>query len=208
MSQPAAIRVLVVDDHVAVRLGVRTIINDTPGMTVVGEAPTAADGIALFRSQRPDVTLVDLKLPDMRGADLIARLRAEFPDGVFIVLTTYYGDEDIHRAIKAGARGYLLKDTSAADLVNAIRQAQTDELQLPPTVAQRLAARPARELSSRELEVLEMIAKGATNREIATTLGISDSTVKAHVASIMNKLDATDRTMAATQAIRRGLVRL
>jgi DNA-binding NarL/FixJ family response regulator len=208
MTDAAAIRVLVIDDHIAVRLGVRTIINDTPGMTVVGEAATAAEGEAIFRAQRPDVTLVDLKLPDLRGADLIARLHVEFPDATFVVLTTYYGDEDIHRAMKAGARGYLLKDTSAVDLIEAIRRAPTEELPLPATVAQSLAGRPARELTARELEVLEMIVKGKPNKEIASSLGISDSTVKAHVASIMNKLDATDRTMAATQAIRRGLVRL
>jgi DNA-binding NarL/FixJ family response regulator len=208
MTETTEIRVLVVDDHIAVRLGLRTIINDTPGMSVVGEAATAAEGEALFRAERPDVTLVDLKLPDLRGADLIARLRADFPDGIFVVLTTYYGDEDIHRAIQAGARGYLLKDMSAADLVAAIRRAPKEELPLPATVAKSLASRPARELTSRELGVLEMIAKGKTNKEIGSSLGISDSTVKAHVASIMNKLDATDRTMAATQAIRRGLVRL
>jgi two-component system NarL family response regulator len=208
VSETTEIRVLIIDDHFAVRLGLHTIITDTPGMSLVGEAASAAEGETLFRSLRPDVTLVDLKLPDRRGADLIARLRVDFPEGVFIVLTTYYGDEDIHSALKAGARGYLLKDTSAADLVEAIRRARSAELPLPAPLAERLAARPAREISSRELEVLELMVKGKSNKEIGSALGISESTVKAHVASIMNKLDVTDRTMAATQAIRRGLVRL
>jgi DNA-binding NarL/FixJ family response regulator len=208
MSEPALLRVLIVDDHTAIRVGVRTIIDDAEGMRVIGEAASGAEAATLFRSLRPDVTLVDLRLPDTGGADLIARLRAEFPDGVFIVLTTYDGDEDIYRAMKAGARGYLLKDTSGSDLVAAIRSAPAGHLQLRPGLAERLAQRPVRELSGRELEVLEMIVRGKTNKEIASSLHISDSTVKAHVASILNKLGASDRTDAATQAVRRGFVRL
>jgi DNA-binding NarL/FixJ family response regulator len=208
MTEPVEIRVLIVDDHPAIRVGVRTIINDAPGLLVVAEAGSAAEASTLYRSCQPDVTLVDLRLPDLGGADLIARLRGEFPDGVFIVLTTYDRDEDIYRAIKAGARGYLLKHTSGTDMVAAIRAALTGDLPLPAALAQRLARRPTRELTSRELEVLNLIVEGRTNREIASTLGISDSTVRVHVTSIMNKLDASDRTMAATQAIRRGIVRL
>jgi two-component system NarL family response regulator len=208
MSDAADIRVLIVDDHPFVRVGVQTIINDAPGMKVVAEAASGAEAEALFRSHRPDVTLVDLRLPDTSGADMIARLRAEFPDAVFIVLTTYDGDEDIHRAIKAGARGYLLKDMSGADLVDAIRSAPAGTLQLPAALAERLAQRPTRELSSREIEVLEKIVQGRSNKEIASSLSISDSTVKAHVASILNKLGVSDRTEAATQAVRRGIVRL
>jgi DNA-binding NarL/FixJ family response regulator len=208
LSEAADIRVLIVDDHPYVRVGVRTIINDAPGMTVIAEAASGATAEALFRSERPDVTLVDLRLPDTSGADLISRLRSEFPDAVFIVLTTYDGDEDIHRAIKAGARGYLLKDMSGADLVAAIRSAQAGDLQLPAALAQRLAERPARELSSRELEVLGMIVEGRSNKEIASSLSIAEPTVKAHVASILNKLGVSDRTEAAIQAVRRGIVRL
>jgi DNA-binding NarL/FixJ family response regulator len=208
MSDAAEIRVLVIDDHPFVRVGVRTIINDAAGMRAIAEAASAAEAEALFREQRPDVTLVDLRLPDMGGADLIARLRADFPDAVFIVLTTYDGDEDIHRAIKAGAVGYLLKDMSGPELVDAIRSARSGTLNLPPALARRLAERPARELSSREREVLEMIVEGRSNREIATSMGISESTVKAHVAAILNKLGVSDRTEAATQAVRRGIVRL
>jgi DNA-binding NarL/FixJ family response regulator len=204
----ADIRVLIVDDHPFIRVGVRTIVNDAAGMQVVGEAASAGDAEALFRSERPDVTLVDLRLPDMSGADLITRLRADFPDSVFIVLTTYDSDEDIHRAIKAGARGYLLKHSSGADLVGAIRSAQTGDLELPAALAERLAQRLPRDLSMRELEVLEMIVEGRSNKEIGAALGISDSTVKAHVASIMNKLGAADRTEAVTQALRRGIVRI
>jgi DNA-binding NarL/FixJ family response regulator len=208
MTEPVDIRVLIVDDHPAVRVGVRTIINDAPGLAVVAEAGSAAEAESLYRSLRPDVTLVDLRLPDIGGADLIARLRADFPAGVFIVLTTYDRDEDIYRAMKAGARGYLLKHTSGADMVAAIRASLTGDLSLPAALAQRLARRPSRELTSRELEVLHLIVEGGSNREIASSLGISDSTVRVHVTSIMNKLDAADRTMAATQAIRRGIVRL
>jgi DNA-binding NarL/FixJ family response regulator len=186
MSKTADIRVLIVDDHPAIRF----------------------EADALFRSERPDVTLMDLRLPDASGADLIARLRADFPDAVFVVLTTYDGDEDIHRALKAGARGYLLKDASGPDLVSAVRAAHAGQMTLPTVVAQRLAQRPTRELSSRELEVLAMIVHGKSNKEIAAALGISDSTVKVHVASILNKLGVHDRTEAVTQALRRGIVRL
>jgi DNA-binding NarL/FixJ family response regulator len=202
------IRVLIVDDHPSVRVGIRTIISDEPGMEVAAEAASAEEAEALFRSLRPDVTLVDLRLPDMSGAELIARVRAEFPDAAFVVFTTYDGDEDIYRAIKAGARGYLLKDASWADLMGAIRSARAGKVQLPPALAARLAQRPGREVTSRELEVLEMIIEGRSNKEIASALGISDCTVKVHVQSILNKLDASDRTEAATLAVRRGIVRL
>jgi two-component system, NarL family, response regulator len=208
MSEPAHIRVLIIDDHPAVRVGIRTIIDAAPGMAVVAEAGSGADAYALFRSARPDVTLVDLKLPDTSGADLISKLRAEFPDAAFLVFTTYDCDEDIYRALKAGARGYLVKDTSGPDLVNAIRAAQMGDLRLPDDLARRLAQRPPRELSSREIEVLEMIVEGRSNKEIASCLHISESTAKAHVSSIMIKLGAADRTEAVTQAVRRGIVRL
>jgi two-component system NarL family response regulator len=208
VSDAADIRVLLVDDHPAVRVGVRTIVDGSPGMNVVAEAASGAEAEALFRSRLPDVTLVDLRLPDTSGADLIASLRADFPDAVFIVFTTYDSDEDIHRAIKAGARGYLLKDTSGPDLVSAIRSSRLGELPLQPDLVERLAQRPARELSPRELAVLELIVEGRSNKEIALSLHISDNTVKAHVGSIMQKLGASDRTEAATQAVRRGIVRL
>lgn len=208
MKAGTTIRILIVDDHPAVRVGVRTIIEDAESMEVVAEAGSGAEAERQFRAHRPDVTLVDLRLPDTSGADLIARLRQEFADSVFVVLTTYDGDEDIYRAIKAGARGYLLKDTSGPDLVEAIRSAQKGQLQLPSALAQRLAERPARELSSRELQVLEVIVKGGSNKDVAAALQISESTVKAHVASILNKLGVNDRTEAVTQAVRRGIVRL
>jgi DNA-binding NarL/FixJ family response regulator len=208
VNEAGDIRVLVVDDHPAVRIGVRGILDDAPDMTVVGEAGSGAEAEALFRSERPDVTLMDLRLPDVSGADLIARLRIEFPEAVFIVLTTYDGDEDIHRALKAGARGYLLKDTSGPDLVAAVRSSRTGELKLPAALAERLAQRPPRALSSREGEVLALMVQARSNKEIAAALGISDLTVKAHVVSILNKLGVRDRTEAVTQAIRRGLVRL
>jgi DNA-binding NarL/FixJ family response regulator len=208
LKDSASIRILIVDDHPAVRVGVRTIIEDAEGMEVVAEAGSGAEAERQLRAHRPDVTLVDLRLPDMSGADLIARLRQEFADSIFVVLTTYDGDEDIYRAIKAGARGYLLKDTSGPELVEAIRSAHKGQLQLPSALAQRLAERPARELSSRELQVLEVIVKGGSNKDVAAALQISESTVKAHVASILNKLGVNDRTEAVTQAVRRGIVRL
>jgi two-component system, NarL family, response regulator len=208
VNEAADIRVLLVDDHPAIRIGVRTIVNASPGMAVVAEAASGAEAEALFRSQRPDVTLVDLRLPDTSGVDLISKLRADFPDAIFIVFTTYDSDEDIYRAVKAGARGYLLKDTSGSDLVSAIRSSQGGDLPLQADLAERLAQRPVRELSSRELEVLEMMVEGRNNKEIGSCLHISDSTVKAHVANVMLKLGAADRVEAVTQAVRRGIVRL
>jgi two-component system NarL family response regulator len=204
----ADIRVMIVDDHPLFRGGVRTVLGDTAGMEVVAEAASSADAEALYRSLRPDVTLVDLRLPDTSGAELISRLRADFPDGVFVVLTAHDGDEDIYRALKAGARGYLRKDTSAAELGRAIRSAHGGGFELPADLAQRLAQRPTRELSTREVAVLELIVRGKRNSEIATSLGILDSRVRDYVRSLLGKLGVPHRTAAATEAVRRGIVRL
>jgi two-component system NarL family response regulator len=198
---------MVVDDHPPFRGGVRTVLGDTPGMEVVAEAASSAEAEALYRSLRPDVTLVDLSLPDASGADLISRLRDEFPDGVFVVLTAHDGDEAVYRALKAGARGYLRKDTSAADLVDAIRSAHRGGLQWPANLFQRLTQRPNREISSGELAVLELLVRGKRNKEIATSLGILESRVKEYVTHLLEKLGVPHRTAAATEAVRRGIVR-
>ncbi|HEV2666669.1 MAG TPA: response regulator transcription factor, partial [Blastocatellia bacterium] len=173
------------------------------------EAASGTAAEALFRSERPDVTLVDLRLPDMSGADLISRLRSEFPEAVFIVLTTYDGDEDIHKALEAGAQAYILKGMSHNELVNAIRTVHSGLKYIPASVSKSLAERPPHsELSARELEVLELIVKGRSNREIGEALGISEATVKWHVNIILSRLNVSDRTQATVAALQRGIVHL
>ncbi len=201
------IRVLVVEDHHVVRQGLVALLNVVDGLEVVGEAADGVEAIAQFRKHKPDVTLMDLRLPRMGGVDVIQRIRVETPQARFIVLTTYDGDEDIYKALKAGARAYLLKGMTTDELVATIRAVHAGKSHIPPAIAERLAERMGTEdLTIRELDVLEQIVQGKSNKEIGTELDISEATVKTHINSLLSKLGVTDRTQAATAAIRRGIV--
>lgn len=210
MSAPeAAIRVLIADDHPLVREGLTAVLNRQPDMTVVAEACDGREAVALFRRHRPDVALMDLRMPNFGGVEATMLIRSEFPDSRIIVLTTYGGDEDIHRALSAGARAYLLKDASNDSLVAAIRSVHQGQRHLSAEVSMRLAQHfDANELTSREMEILTLIVRGYRNKKIGQTLGITEGTVKGHINNILGKLGVEDRTQAATEAIRRGLVYL
>jgi two-component system NarL family response regulator len=179
------------------------------GIEVVGEAADGVEAIAQFRKYQPHVTLIDLRMPRLSGVEVIQRIRMETPQARFIVLTTYDGDEDIFRALQAGARAYLLKGMTTDDLVSTIRAVHSGRSHIPPAIAQRLAERVGtEELTPREFDVLEQIVHGCSNKEIATALDISEATVKTHINSLLGKLGVTDRTQAATAAIQRGIVTL
>ena len=207
--RPESIRVLVVEDHNVVRQGLVALLNVAEGLNVVGEAADGVEAVAQIRKHQPDITLIDLRLPRMSGVDVIERIRMETPQARFIVLTTYDGDEDIYRALKAGARAYLLKGMTSEELMATIRAVHAGKSYIPPVIAQRLAERMGTEdLTPREFDVLEQIVHGKSNKEIAAELEVSEATVKTHINSLLSKLDVTDRTQAATAAIRRGLVPL
>ena len=204
-----SIRVLVVEDHHVVRQGLVALLNVVDGLEVVGEAADGVEAITQFRKHKPDVTLMDLRLPRMGGVDVIQRIRVETPQARFVVLTTYDGDEDIYKALKAGARAYLLKGMTTDELVATIRTVHAGKSHIPPAIAERLAERMGTEdLTIRELDVLEQIVQGKSNKEIGTELDISEATVKTHINSLLGKLGVTDRTQAATAAIQRGIVTL
>ena len=203
------IRVLIVEDHNVVRQGLVDLLNVVDGLTVVGEAADGLDAIDAFHKHQPDVTLIDLRMPRMGGVEVIQRIRSETPQARFIVLTTYDGDEDIYRALKAGARAYLLKGMTREDLVTTIRAVHAGKSHIPPAIAERLAERMGtEELTPREFDVLKEIVNGKSNKEIASELNVSEATVKTHINSLLGKLGVTDRTQAATAAIQRGLVPL
>ncbi len=203
------IRVLVVEDHNVVRQGLVALLKVAEGLEVVGEAADGAEAIAQYRKHQPDVTLVDLRLPRMSGVDVIQRVRMEAPQARFIVLTTYDGDEDIYRALKAGAKAYLLKGMTSEELISTIRIVHEGKSHIPPVIAEKLAERMgAEELTPREFDVLEQIVHGKSNKEIAAELDVSEATVKTHINSLLGKLGVTDRTQAATAAIQRGIVPL
>ncbi len=209
MSDPATIRVILVDDHPVVRFGLAAIIGLQPDMTVVAEAGSGEEACALCDRQVADVVLMDLRLPGLSGVEAIRAIRKAHPKLRFIVLTTYDGDEDIHRALEAGAQAYLLKGMSHNDLVNAIRKVHAGLKFIPASVSKSLAERPPHsELSARELEVLELIVKGHSNREIGEALGISEATVKWHINIILSRLNVSDRTQATVAALQRGIVHL
>lgn len=203
------IRILVAEDHLIARVGVTTIVNLQPDMTVVAEASNGAQAVDLFRQHRPDVALLDLRMPVMTGLDAAAAIRREFPEARMIALTTYGGDEDIRRALAAGVLSYLTKDVLHDELLNAIRAVHAGETYLPASVAAAVSPDAnAPELSAREVQVLELIVRGLPNKQIAYTLGIAEHTVKNHVKNILSKLGVQDRTQAATAAIQRGIVHL
>jgi DNA-binding NarL/FixJ family response regulator len=202
-----SIRVLIVEDHNVVRQGLVALLNLVEGLEVVGEAADGIEAVTQFRKHRPDVTLIDLRLPRMSGVDAIESIRIETPQARFIVLTTYDGDEDIYRALKAGARAYLLKGMTSEDLITTIHAVHAGKSRIPPAIAERLAKRMgAEDLTPREFDVLEQIVQGKSNKEIAAELGILEATVKTHINSLLGKLGVADRTQAATAAIQRGIV--
>jgi len=197
------------DDHPLYRDGLAALLAIHDDLELVAEAGNGALAVALFREHRPDITLMDLSMPTMGGAEAIAKIVGEFPDARIIALTTYEGDADIHRALAAGARGYLLKDVVRHEVAEAIRSVHRGGRLLPPAVAQRLAEfTPRIELTERELEVLTLMARGMSNREIASVIGRAEATVKVHVLHILAKLDVGDRTKAVTVALQRGLIHL
>lgn len=208
MSVPR-IRVIIVDDHPVVRFGLAAIIGLQADMVVTAEAGSGEEACQVCDAKAADVVLMDLRLPGMSGVDAIRAIRESHPRLRFIVLTTYDGDEDIHRALEAGAQAYLLKAMSHTELANAVRTVHSGMKFLPAAVSRSLAERsPQSELSSRELQVLELIVKGRSNREIGNALGISEATVKWHVNMILSRLDVSDRTQAAVAALQRGIVHL
>ncbi|HZE75131.1 MAG TPA: response regulator transcription factor [Gemmatimonadales bacterium] len=203
------IRVLVADDHPVVRTGLSAVIIEQGDLEVVAEAENGERAVALFREHRPDVVLMDLRMPVMDGVEAIRTITAEFPAARILALTTYEGDADIRRALEAGARGYLLKDMLLTEVISAVRAVRRGERVIPAAVATRLAEFPERsELSERELEVLQLVARGLSNKEVARAIGRTDETVKIHLKNIFAKLDVADRTEAVTVALTRGLIHL
>ena len=208
-SVPERIRILTVDDHPLLREGIAALVNAESDMKLVAEASNGEEAIEQFRLHRPDVTLMDLQMPALNGIEAVTRIRAEFPDARIIVLTTYTGDVQALRALKAGARAYILKGHVHRELLEAIRAVHAGKKRIPPDVAAELADHAAEnELSSREIEVLRLIASGNANKLIADQLSISEETVKSHVTNILSKLGANDRTHAVTIGLRRGIIDL
>lgn len=203
------IRIVVIDDQAVVRQGFVSLINTVADMEVIAEGTNGQQAVDLYRTHKPDVMLIDLRMPVLSGVEAIAAIRREFPGARMIVLTTYDGDEDIYRSLQAGAQGYLLKDVFFEDLEDAIRKVHAGSRRIPAEVAERLAGRMSgSELTGRELEVLQQIVAGKSNKEIGSHLNISEATVKSHINNILSKLGVTDRTQAATTALQRGIVHL
>ena len=208
-ANPRPIRIALADDHALLRQGITALLADQVDLTVVAEASNGLEAVEQFRLNRPDVMLMDLQMPGMNGIDAMIAIRAEFPDARFIVLTTYTGDVQIVRALKAGARAYLLKSLLHRELLDTIRAVHAGQKRIPPEVAAELADHAADDsLTLREVEVLRLIATGNANKLIADQLSITEETVKAHVKNILSKLDANDRTHAVTIGLKRGIIEL
>jgi DNA-binding NarL/FixJ family response regulator len=209
MTREAQIRILAVDDHPLLREGIAGMVNNQPDMLLVAQASNAQEAIQQFRKHKPDVTLMDLRLPDKSGIEAMMAIRSEFPEARIIMLTTFEGDVEIQRALEAGARGYLLKSMPPRELVEVIRQVHAGEKRIPLQVAARLAEHISDEaLTDREIEVLSQIALGSRNRDIAEKLFITEGTVKVHIKHIMQRLGASDRTQAVAIGLRRGIIQL
>jgi DNA-binding NarL/FixJ family response regulator len=209
MKDHTRIQILCVDDHPLVREGLAAVINSQPDMLLLAQASNVQEALQEFRTKQPDVTLMDLRLPGQSGIDAVVAIRGEFPDARIIMLTTFEGDVEIHRALEAGARGYLLKSMPPKDLLEVIRQVHAGKKRIPPQIAAQLAEHLSDEaLTGREIEVLSQIAGGNRNRDIAEKLFITEETVKVHIKHIMEKLGASDRTQAVAIGIRRGIIQL
>jgi two-component system, NarL family, response regulator len=209
MKPESKIRIMVVDDHFFVRIGLSTSINAEKDMMVVAEAKSGTQAVSLYRTHKPDVTLMDLRLPEMNGVEATAEIIKESPEARIIVISNYDGDEDIHKALKAGASSYLLKNMDREEVIDTIRAVALGQEHLPTEIKRRLSTRiPESELTARELEVLKLVAKGLSNKQIASTLSIAEITIKVHVSNIFTKLAVEDRTEAVTTALRRGIISL
>lgn len=209
MSKASTIRVFSVDDHPLLREGIATLVNSQPDMELIAQASTGTEAVQIFKQHEPDVTLLDLRLPDMSGIDTLIAIRTAFPEARIIMLTTFEGDVEIQRALQAGARGYLLKNMPPSELLDVIRQVHAGKKRIPPEIASQLAEHLSDEtLTEREVEVLREVANGNRNRNIAEKLFISEETVKVHIKHIMEKLGASDRTQAVAIGVRRGIIQL
>jgi len=207
MTSTQRIKVLIVDDHPLMRVGIAAIIDGRPGMTTVAQASTGEEAIEMYGRHLPDITLMDLRLPQMSGVETIRSIRRMHPQARFVVLTTYEGDEDIHQALEAGAQGYIIKGMPYESLIQALERVHAGGRFLPLPVKQALASRtPDSELSHRERQVLKLLATGNSNKQIGELLGITEATVKCHVSTILMRLNAVDRTQAVVSALQRGLV--
>ncbi len=201
------IRVLLVDDHFLARMGLHSILDGRADMEIVADGHNGVEAIELHRQHQPDVTIMDLRMPGVTGFDAITAIRAEFPSARIVVLSNYEGSEDVHRALEAGAMAYLVKNADGEELIEAIRSVHRGRRFLPAAIGELLKERhPADELTERELDVLRLLAKGQSNREVATELAIAENTVRIHVARVLQKLDVADRTQAVIVAFQRGIV--
>ena len=209
MKKPSPIRVMIVDDHFATRLGLSVPINNEPDMTVVTEAGTSARAVELYREHRPDVVTMDYQLPDKNGVETLEAIRAEFPEAKVLMLTVFDGEEDIYRAVTAGAKGYLTKSAECEEVLRAIRRVAAGAACFSPVIAAKIKEREKRRpLTPRELEILKLLVKGYSTKDIVHMLGLSMGTIRLHISLILDKLDAFDRTNAVAKAIERGIVHL
>lgn len=209
MKTEDKIRILIADDHFLVRMGLVALVNMEPDMEVIGEAGDGAHAVEIFEKLKPDLALMDLRMPGKDGIEATSEIRRKFPTASILMLTTYDGDDDIHRALEAGAQGYVLKNSTRESLIPALRAVAAGRQWIPKDIASRLASRRTfEELTPREIEVLHELARGMANKEIAETLGISEYTVKGHLKNILGKLRVADRTEAVTTAIVRGIIHL
>ena len=209
MKKTNPVRILIADDHPVVREGLVALINRQPDMEVIAEVSNGQEAVKQFFHHHPDIALLDLRMPVMDGVEVIAAIRQKIPTARFIILTTFDEDEDIYQGLRAGAKAYLLKDAPRDELLKCIRDVHEGQTIIPPPIAAKLADRlTTSELTRREVQVLQCVADGKSNKEIAIALSISEGTVKTHISSILTKLDAADRTQAVTIALKRGVLRL